>query len=171
VTAYKIAKVENMKFSTNGKIGKLICPFSCKTDLTKARGAVCIAFNRHLNDLPIILEPFFYRIVANSRCSMLSCLHRCRPTPSGGACYCPEGRMLDPANRRACIGALMNYLKPLFPNSPQTNFHIFSKTSMNAKCGTSAIKPARIRWARTHVNVSPIIHCIVAVNARISIVS
>ncbi len=63
-------------------------------------GSSCCKFSHffHLT----IFSCFFLK--ASSKCSSLSCLHQCRPTPLGGVCYCPAGRMLDPANNRSCIG-------------------------------------------------------------------
>ena len=40
---------------------------------------------------------------SSNKCSILSCLHACRPTPTGGICYCPAGQMINPANNRTCI--------------------------------------------------------------------
>ncbi|XP_071103874.1 low-density lipoprotein receptor-related protein 2-like [Haliotis cracherodii] len=40
---------------------------------------------------------------SSSSCTQLSCDHACRPTPSGGACYCNAGFTIDPTDNRTCI--------------------------------------------------------------------
>ncbi|CAH1789469.1 unnamed protein product [Owenia fusiformis] len=39
----------------------------------------------------------------NSQCGSLSCDHSCRPTPTGGLCYCRPGWTISSADNRTCI--------------------------------------------------------------------
>jgi len=52
---------------------------------------------------------FFYYI-ATSMCGSLGCQHKCQASPTGGTCYCPEGRILA-NDSRTCIGKLFDLYK------------------------------------------------------------
>lgn len=66
-------------------------------------------------------------------CGSLGCQHKCQASPTGGTCYCPEGRILA-NDSRMCIGKLSNY-KNLFSKLKSSPYFSVSRSRRMLRVG------------------------------------